>query len=512
MKRLLLVLAVLAVGLGLSFGGSIYIDRQAKSNSESLFESDAASAIAEIEREIERHVVVVEETVAFAEATWPGNLNEWRDFNDGRITGGTLYAFSSTAGVIERVPVDQIEALEARETASSGQPFAVVEIAPQFSDADRLVLTRTGEDAAGGFQIRGLEVTPVSVLLGIDLPQTTDGIAVDSIDEAPEEFLQVLSIEDGAFDDTGVLDTNVLLSHAIGPEGAEPLGWVIVPAQLGNLLTTAINNLDETGLNIAIEIPGAELEGDLGRYEGDPGLEFDDAPIVSESSVDFGGWTWRVKVWAAEGFGVDDNRVRGNHVFLGGVGVTLIFVLFLQAFWQSRRKLAAAEFESRLQRTLAETDPLTGLLNRQGLREFAMSESVNNFIRTDGCAIFFLDLDGFKLINDELGHAAGDEVLVAVGRAISTAARDHDVVGRPGGDEFVLICPGLSDGASADALADRLTDAVHAIDEPAPVDVSIGISLTKPGERFEFDKSLSVADAAMYSVKRGHHRTAHQQM
>lgn len=495
-------IAALAVGVALSFGGWVYVDRQAESNARDLFESDAGSAIAEIEREIERHVGVVEETAAFAEATWPGTVAEWREFTDGRVTGGTKLAFSSTAGVIERVPADQVDEFEARETATSGAPFQILELSPQPAGADRLVLTRTGEDTTNGVQIRGLEVTPVAEVLGIDLPQTTDGIAVDSIDQAPQPFLQMLSIETDAFGDNDVLDTNVLLTQAIGPQGQEPLGWIIIPAELGNLLIRAIDNLARTGINIAIEIPGTELDGDLGRYEGQPGLSFDDAALVRESSVDFGGWTWRVKVWAGEGFGTNTNGIRGEHVFLGGIGVTLIFVLFLHAQSRYRRKLVVAEFESSLNRTLAETDPLTGLLNRQGLQSFATSESVTSHVHGDGCAIFFLDLDGFKEINDQLGHAAGDQVLVAVGRAISAAARDGDVVGRPGGDEFVLICPGLGDDQSAGTLAGRLTDAIGAIADPAPVGASIGISVTKPGSDFDFDHSLSSADAAMYSAKR----------
>lgn len=501
-KRALLAISLLAIGVGLSFAGSIYVDREAESNARNLFESDAGFAIAEIEREIERHVAVVEETTAFAEATWPGSVGQWRNFTDGRVTGGTHLAFSSTAGLIERVPADQIDEFEARETALAGQPFQILEIAPQPADADRLVLTRTGEDTTNGFQIRGLEITPVSQLLEIDLPEVGEGIAVDAIDEAPEAFLEILSIDDGAFDDNDILNTNVLLTSAIGPEGQEPLGWVLVPAELGSLLTRAIDSLARTELNIAIEIPGTELDGDIGRYEGDPGLLFADAAMVSESSVDFGGWTWRVKVWAGEEFGVDANRVRGEHVFAGGIAFTLLFVLLLQLQWRYRRKLVVAEFESELNRTLAETDPLTGLLNRQGLREFAVSESVQDFADNQGCTIFFLDLDGFKEINDQLGHAAGDEVLVAVSRAISSAARDGDVVGRPGGDEFVLVCPGLADALSADGIAGRLTDAISSIDEPAPIGVSIGISVTPPGSGFNFDTSLSNADDAMYEAKR----------
>ena len=127
-RRMFVTIAALAVGVSLSFGGWVYVDRQAESNASDLFESDAGSAIAEIEREIERHVGVVEETAAFAEATWPGTVAEWREFTDGRVTGGTKLAFSSTAGVIERVPADQVDEFEARETATSGAPFQILSL------------------------------------------------------------------------------------------------------------------------------------------------------------------------------------------------------------------------------------------------------------------------------------------------------------------------------------------------------------------------------------------------
>ncbi len=502
LSRLLPFALVLMVGVGLSFAAAAYTDQQAESRASALFERDASSATAEIEREIERHVGVVEETAAFAEATWPGSVNEWREFTDGRVTGGTALAFTSTAGVIERVPADQIAAFEAREAASSGEPFTLLELAPLAPDADRIVLTRTGDDTAGGIQIRGLEVSSVSTLLGVELPSPGDGIAVDSIEEAPESVLDLLSIEASDFGDNDVLNSNVMLSHAIGAEGQAPLGWVIVPAELGNLLIRAIENLDRTQLNIAIAIPETELKGDLGRYEGDPGLPFGNASLASETVVDFGGWEWRVRVWADEPFGMNPNRIRGEHVLVAGIGITLVFALILHAQRLYLRRLRAAELEANLNRTLAETDPLTGLANRQGLQTFVKSDAVSAGIERLGCAILFLDLDRFKEINDGLGHAAGDALLTAVGRATLSVARDEDVVGRMGGDEFVVICPGLCDEQSTDALVSRLTEAISSIQEPASVNASIGVSVVNPGRTFDLDAALSAADAAMYTAKK----------
>ncbi len=510
LSGLLLILVVFVLGVGLSLAAAAYIEQEARSSAQRLFEREATSATTEIEREIERHVQVVEETVAFAEATWPGSVDEWRDFTHGRVTGGTHLAFTSTAGVLERVPADQIAAFEAREAATSASPISLVELTPLPPAADRLVLTRTAEETTDGVQIRGLEVSSVATMLGVELPRPGDGIAVDSIDATHQEVLDVLSIERTSFGENDVLNSNVMLSHAIGAADEEPLGWVIIPAELGNLLIGAIDNLYRTEVNLAIAIPGTELDGDLGRYEGDPGLVFDNAALTSEETVDFGGWEWRVRVWADTSFAMSQNGVRGDHVLLGGLVLTFTMIAFLLAQRRYRRKLEMAEFEANLNRALAETDPLTGLANRQGLQTFVQSEPIRPVLDRDGCASFFLDLDGFKQINDDLGHAAGDALLTKVGRAISGTARVGDGVGRIGGDEFVVICPGLADALSADDLARRLADAIASIDDPAAIDASIGVALSKPGRRFNFDAALLAADEAMYTAKKDRKPNGHR--
>ncbi|HNI35385.1 MAG TPA: GGDEF domain-containing protein, partial [Microthrixaceae bacterium] len=101
----------------------------------------------------------------------------------------------------------------------------------------------------------------------------------------------------------------------------------------------------------------------------------------------------------------------------------------------------------------ASHDPLTALRNRAGFHTEVASIDV-------GCALFYVDLDDFKIINDRLGHQAGDAVLVEVARRIRNVVRDHDTVGRLGGDEFAVLCPGLLDAEVATDIAGRLIESV----------------------------------------------------
>ena len=91
----------------------------------------------------------------------------------------------------------------------------------------------------------------------------------------------------------------------------------------------------------------------------------------------------------------------------------------------------------------AATDPLTGLGNRR-LVEDALGRAAAQAQRTgDGFAVAMIDVDRFKRVNDTFGHEAGDALLVAIADALSGATREYDVVGRHGGDEFIVLLPGL---------------------------------------------------------------------
>ena len=123
-----------------------------------------------------------------------------------------------------------------------------------------------------------------------------------------------------------------------------------------------------------------------------------------------------------------------------------------------------------------------------------------------GAAVLFLDLDRFKWLNDSLGHAAGDELLVAVAARLRDAIRSEDTVARFGGDEFVVLCEDVADESEAEALADRiasiLAQPVIVAGEETTVTVSVGIAFAPPAGSGENPESLvRDADAAMYRAK-----------
>ncbi|MEV4642236.1 diguanylate cyclase [Actinoplanes sp. NPDC049548] len=151
-------------------------------------------------------------------------------------------------------------------------------------------------------------------------------------------------------------------------------------------------------------------------------------------------------------------------------------------------------------------DALTGLPNRSHLMERAEREVEIAMATSGRIALLLLDLDGFKRVNDTVGHHAGDALLQAVGMRLQTALRDHDVVARLGGDEFAILLTRNPDGDSAAAIAAR----IHArLSEPYDIEgrevkvgASIGIALF-PADADDMTTLMRGADAAMYRAKRG---------
>lgn len=156
-------------------------------------------------------------------------------------------------------------------------------------------------------------------------------------------------------------------------------------------------------------------------------------------------------------------------------------------------------------------DALTGLPNRQLLADRLSSELRRAEREHAPLALLFIDLDGFKAVNDTLGHAAGDAVLQAAARRVSGALRSSDTVARIGGDELVVLLPGIGERAQAQALADKLATVLAApVATPAgaaQVGASIGLALY-PQDAVDAAGLLTIADGAMYDVKRARKATA----
>lgn len=156
--------------------------------------------------------------------------------------------------------------------------------------------------------------------------------------------------------------------------------------------------------------------------------------------------------------------------------------------------------EERLRRC-AERDPLTDALSRRSMME-RIEHAVAAAIHAP-VALFFVDLDGFKAINDAHGHGAGDEALVAAAAALQGAVRSGDAVGRLGGDEFLVLAE-VQDAGGARRMAKHLREAVRqCAPRPGgrPLSASIGYALA-PDDATQAMSLLRLADGAMYEAKR----------
>ena len=198
------------------------------------------------------------------------------------------------------------------------------------------------------------------------------------------------------------------------------------------------------------------------------------------------------------------------YLFMVGVQFPLCASAVIFVMLENYKVLMALYRSEDDNRRLAHHDLLTGLPNRSmNLKRFdellaalasAPDKTQNSF------TVFCLDLDGFKGVNDRLGHAAGDAILVALADRLRQSVRIFDFVSRTGGDEFVILLPAIS-AADAAAIAERIIACVEmpfdiGHGDPVQIGISIG-SASAPRDGEDVDALMRAADQAMYDAKRG---------
>jgi diguanylate cyclase (GGDEF)-like protein len=204
-----------------------------------------------------------------------------------------------------------------------------------------------------------------------------------------------------------------------------------------------------------------------------------DCPVQTE---------WQAQTWPATG-----RWLRREIVPVEGGAVATVRDI-------TDRKMA----EERI-RHMAHHDELTGLPNRSLIRD-RLEQAVRHAQRKGGhLALAFVDLDGFKLVNDGLGHNAGDELLKVVGRRMQACLRRNDTLGRLGGDEFVILLPDVADNPLAvtpvlEKIRQAVTEPVMIKDQAVQVSCSMGV-VTYPRDGHDPATLMMNADAAMYRAK-----------
>ncbi len=199
----------------------------------------------------------------------------------------------------------------------------------------------------------------------------------------------------------------------------------------------------------------------------------------------------------------------GAWVMFGVIWLIMTLQYFRTSFLASRTREAqlqsinqALKLETKELAGQARTDPLTGALNREGLREFLMNQWMGKIPTDPPLSVIFADLDHFKLVNDQHGHAVGDDVLQQFTRLVQSEIRSQDRFVRWGGEEFLILCQDTRDSQGR-GLAEKLRMALarHAWPGGIAVSASFGVTMHISGE--EFGDMLLRADRALYQAKAG---------
>lgn len=215
-----------------------------------------------------------------------------------------------------------------------------------------------------------------------------------------------------------------------------------------------------------------------------------------------------------KGQGVSALWVIGALMLVGGLLVLLVRLerartlrerVLTRRVRRLQGEVAKLQVEAHLLKVQAHYDGLTGLANRLLLADrfrFAVERAKRN---GKSFALLMIDLNGFKTINDNYGHSAGDAVLVTIARRLAGAVRACDTVARLGGDEFVLIIESIDDARELDLVSEKLFDtmAVPIVLKHA-VEVRLGASLglaMYPDHGADLSDLLNIADQAMYECK-----------
>lgn len=193
----------------------------------------------------------------------------------------------------------------------------------------------------------------------------------------------------------------------------------------------------------------------------------------------------------------NDGKTKWSLLHASRAGDSLVITLS-DITEQKRREVRAT--------ALARHDPLTGLPNRVLLAERLKANMAQALRRGEVLCVAFLDLDGFKAINDASGHSAGDEALRLIAKQLLEAVRVHDMVARFGGDEFCLVFTDLPTCAAADPLLQRVLQAVRLELEgkngPLALSASLGATFFPQRQAVEADQLIRQADQAMYQAKK----------
>ena len=391
------------------------------------------------------------------------HVGELRDNQERRVAQSVALASSSVDASIQRVRDDvHLAALAANRAGGGDDPDLAADIAALTPGADVCI----GETSAG---CTGLDLFSTAVV---------GELAVESARGSADDVTSVLIATDAD-------QESIIAVRRIEGDGFTTTVAAQVPVDT-LIADTVSNEIDQLNSDIDVTVMSRTADTPAGSstvIDGQRILEqavsapFAEGSVVIAASVD-------------SGIGIAGNRTTATAIQLL-LGTTLL-VLAWWTFQVERKQL-----EKR-----ATTDELTGLINRREFERVCEGELDTADRFNTGLCLMVVDLNGFKAVNDTLGHQFGDLVLKASSERLVAAVRDSDVVGRWGGDEFVILLPGLSERGAVRKSAERVWNSLAGspVVGDTVMTASIGAAVF-PRHGTTLDMLMRAADVAMYDAK-----------
>ena len=406
-------------------------------------------------------------------------------------------------------------------------------LAMWMSNATNVITAQKTRDLIDGAITAILDRTVISTRDYAHWDQAYEWVSARD-DDAVWESLGSGATDSDTFDIIYILEPDGTLSYAYETEG-EGSDLTIVPTDFPAMVLAALANQPITDMQVLqgfaqIDDMIVVVAVTLVRPDDLTGIVFDDLPIfvggiaihddrLAEMMTTFGlddiairsGSQTDNAIVLTDLLGNETGQLQwrpphpGDALLAKAMPIIILASAVLLAVTAGIARMSAGQAHDFLREyASARTDRLTGLTNRSGLDDLVQTKEIEDALDQGRVAVLYLDLTGFKLLNDSMGHAAGDTALMITAKRLAAAVRETDTVARLGGDEFLCLLIDDEPLKIAQLVADRIaalsSQPMQIGAEQRVVPSSIGIAASEPDVSWQ--KLLHRADLAMYHGKR----------
>jgi diguanylate cyclase (GGDEF)-like protein len=506
-RWLLVACAILVVGLGLSLGGALLWRSSVRSREREQFQTNATDVSETAETLLGRDADLV--TTLRGVLTMQPNMGATRfDKWFAELQGKQRQVGGLGTTVVEVVPARELAAFQARRTADPAfRKFVggtIVPVAPSgravycLLSAGGIVTPYTKEV---GQLVQGDWCNPATPIGGFQDGGILQASLLRSITDSGQFLVYPVAVQgvSALFIEAAFYNRGAPLS-TVADRRAAVAGWVGSSFEITTLLQQALG--DHRGIGVALyhRNPG-QSEKLIGRA----GAEASAGAFTHEVTMQIDGM-WRAVVRGSAITGGLSPDLQGLVSFAVGAIISLLLAALVLVLTRSREHaLGMVQEKTGQLRHQALHDGLTGLPNRVLVLDRAEQMLARARRQHLPVAALYLDIDGFKQVNDTFGHATGDALLRTVASRLKSVIREGDTAARLGGDEFVILLDGSAVDVDPKMVAERLRDVLRQpydlneeIGRELTVTASIGVAL---GGRASAEDLLRDADLALYEAK-----------